>query len=132
MPQLDLTTYLTNLFWLIVVFFAFYVLVVKTILPILLKAFLFRKYFADLQLDTVYQNKNVYEFYITKFQFIETFSLNALNTILADYVYFSYFLVNRNLFSALINDYSALSIYNTIVDKDESLIEVYDFNVNGF
>lgn len=132
MPQLDLTTYITNLFWLIVVFFGFYILVVKTFLPTLLKAFIFRKYFADLQLNTVYESKNIYEFYITKFQFLESFSLNTLNTTLADYVYFSYFLINKLNFLTLVNDYSIASVYSTITDKDESLVEVYDFSLNGF
>jgi hypothetical protein len=127
-PQLDLTTYITNLFWLVVVFFTFYVLVVKTFLPTILKAFIFRKYFSDLQLNSIFKTKNVYEFYINKYLLIESFSLNVLNNILAEYVYISYVYINKTNFSILLEDYSSLSIYNQLTDKEESLVEVNDFN----
>mgnify|MGYP005838278147 CR=1 FL=1 len=97
MPQLDLNTYLTNFFWLIVVFFSFYVLVLKVFLPALIKNFIFRKYFLDKNMQNVLKYKNEAELVMQRFQFLEAFAVVSLNFLFLEnlsYIYSKLYINN--------------------------------------
>jgi len=90
MPQLDANTYLTNFLWLIAAFFGIYVLFIKSFLPVLLKSFLFRRYYNDLLLENTYDYKNNIEYSLTRFQYLEAFVIGSINNFLTKYLDLNY------------------------------------------
>lgn len=119
MPQLDVNAYITNFFWLIVVFFSFYVLVLKVFLPNLIKNFIFRKYFLDINLQSILKYKNEVELVVQKFQFLEAFIITNLNFLFLEslnYIYCKFYLNNYLLIS---NQYLSSQFFFDFVESEE-------------
>lgn len=77
MPQLDLSAFLTNFFWLILIFFTLYSLILKVFLPRIVKSFIFRFEFTNSLLNSSLFSKFTLDYYTSLFQFLE-FSLNTI------------------------------------------------------
>jgi hypothetical protein len=119
MPQLDINTYLTNFFWLIVVFFIFYVLVLKVFLPILIKNFIFRKYFLDLNIQNVLKYKNKAELVMQKFQFLEAFVLTSLNFLFLENLNYIYSKFYMNNYLMVLDQYLNSQFFFDFVESKE-------------
>jgi hypothetical protein len=121
MPQLDLNTYLTNFFWLIVVFFSFYVLVLKVFLPALIKNFIFRKYFLDKNMQNVLKYKNEAELVMQRFQFLEAFVITSLNFLFLknlNYIYSKFYTSN---YLVVLDQYLSSQFFFDFVESSEEL-----------
>jgi hypothetical protein len=72
MPQLDVAAFLTNFFWLVVVFFTLYVLVLKIFLPRLAKSFIFRTELVSQTFESSIRSRLLVDYYGASFQFLES------------------------------------------------------------
>lgn len=123
MPQLDINAYLTNFLWLIIVFFGFYTLVLKVFLPLLMKNFLYRKFFVDINVKNTYKNRNLNEFLIQRFQFIETTVVNLLSLLFAEDLLYVYSYNYSSYYSILMENYKMLYTYSDFSDIQDLDVE---------
>jgi len=132
MPQLDLHTYFTNFFWFIIIFFGLYILVLKSFLPLLLKNFIFRKYFLDLNSTNAYFNKNYLEYIVSRFQFLEAWSLSSLNFIVAGYLVYAYEYLSSDTYQYFVVGCLTNQVYFAYLNDVElsSDIELFYFEEN--
>jgi hypothetical protein len=72
MPQLDVAAFLTNFFWLVIVFFTLYVLVLKVFLPRLAKSFIFRVELVSETFESSVRSRLLVDYYGASFQFLES------------------------------------------------------------
>lgn len=121
MPQLDINVYLTNFFWLIVVFFSFYVLILKVFLPALIKNFIFRKYFLDVNMQNVLKYKNEIELVMQRFQLLEAFVVTSLNFLFLknlNYIYSKFYTSN---YLVVLDQYLSSQFFFDFVESSEEL-----------
>lgn len=121
MPQLDVNAYLTNFFWLIIVFFSFYVLVLKVFLPALIKNFIFRKYFLDINMQSILKHKNEIELVMQRFQFLEAFVITSLNFLFLknlNYIYSKFYTSN---YLVVLDQYLSSQFFFDFVESSEEL-----------
>jgi hypothetical protein len=121
MPQLDINAYLTNFFWLIVVFFSFYVLVLKVFLPALIKNFIFRKYFLDINMQNILKHKNEVELVMQRFQFLEAFVITSLNFLFLNNLNYIYNKFYINNYLVVLDQYLSSQFFFDFVESSEEL-----------
>jgi hypothetical protein len=121
MPQLDINAYLTNFFWLIVVFFSFYVLVLKVFLPALIKNFIFRKYFLDINMQNILKHKNEAELVMQRFQFLEAFVITSLNFLFLKNLNYIYNKLYINNYLVVLDQYLGSQFFFDFVESSEEL-----------
>jgi len=83
MPQLDLNAYLTNFFWFILIFFIFYITVIKVYLPRLFRVFFYRFLLGQIFVFKSRRHRTRLDYYSNLYQFLESvLNYSLVNSVL--------------------------------------------------
>jgi hypothetical protein len=119
MPQLDLNAYLTNFFWFVLIFFIFYITVIKIYLPRLFRVFFYRFLLSQIFVFRSRRHRTRLDYYSNLYQFLESvLNYSLANSILEKFKQSINF-QNQVIFVASVEN---------IVNLEQSIEQTFEVN----